>query len=111
MKRTPYKFKSEPTEAEKRLWYILRNRRFMNMKFRRQQVLGKYVVDFYCASKKVVLEIDGGQHAAEQQTYDDTRTKELELMGYKVFRFWNNEVLSNFESVKAKLFGILSGII
>ena len=107
MKRTPYKFKAEATEAEKKLWRILRGRRFMNLKFRRQQVLGKYIVDFYCASKKIVLEIDGGQHA-EQEAYDNRRTTELELMGCKVYRFWNNEVLNNFDSVKDRLFEILS---
>ena len=105
MKKTPYKFKFDPTEAEKKIWYILRSRRFMNLKFRRQQVLGKYVVDFYCASKKIVLEIDGGQHA-EHKVYDDNRTKEL--AGCKVFRFWNNEVLGNFDSVQTKLFEIFS---
>jgi very-short-patch-repair endonuclease len=107
MKKTPYKFKAEATEAEKKLWYILRSRRFMNLKFRRQQMLGKYIVDFYCASKKIVLEIDGGQHA-EKKAYDNRRTKELELPGCKVYRFWDNEALNNFDNVKDRLFEILS---
>ena len=106
MKRTPYKFKAEATEAEKKLWRILRGRRFMNLKFRRQQVLGKYIVDFYCASKKIVLEIDGGQHA-ERTAEDAERTTWLEAEGYRVMRFWNHEVLRDLDAVKQAIWNAL----
>ncbi|MDX2073634.1 MAG: DUF559 domain-containing protein [Alphaproteobacteria bacterium] len=86
------------TDAEQILWSILRDRQLNGYKFRRQHPIEKYVLDFYCDSAKLAIELDGGQHA-EQQTYDETRTKFLEMRGIKVLRFWNNDVLENLEGV------------
>ena len=86
------------TDAERNLWSHIRNRQLEGWKFRRQLPVGKYVVDFACAELRLVVEIDGGQHA-EQVLYDQGRTKFLQSKGYKVVRFWNNEVLGNIEGV------------
>ena len=86
------------TDAEWRLWQALRRRRFAGYKFRRQHPLGNYIVDFVCYEKKLIVEADGGQHA-EQTQYDSDRTRWLESQGFKVLRFWNNEILANTESV------------
>jgi very-short-patch-repair endonuclease len=86
------------TDAEKLLWRHLRNRGLRGTKFRRQYVIGKYIVDFVCIECELILEIDGGQHA-EQQGYDETRTRYLEQQGFQVMRFWNNEVLCETEGV------------
>lgn len=88
------------TEMEKKIWTQLRGRRFEGYKFRRQHDIGKYIVDFVCLEHKLIIELDGGQHNEQaQKSYDDERTKYLEKNGYKVLRFWNNEVNSNFEGV------------
>ena len=80
------------TEAEARLWLYMRNQRTFDNKFRRQHRIGPYVVDFFCASANLVLEIDGSHLEAE--TYDLVRTAYLNWRGYRVLRFWNNEVLA-----------------
>ncbi|MBS0307606.1 MAG: endonuclease domain-containing protein [Proteobacteria bacterium] len=90
------------TEAEKALWMRLRNRQIGAMKFRRQVELGNYIVDFACFEKRFIIELDGGQHA-EALEYDETRTRWLELQGFRVIRFWNNEVLSNMEAVLMRI--------
>ena len=82
------------TDAEIRIWCYLKNRQFYRLKFRRQVSIEPYIVDFICFEKKVIIELDGGQHA-ENVEYDLARTKFLERKGYKVLRFWNNEVLEN----------------
>ena len=86
------------TEAEKRLWGALRNRRLAGVKFRRQVIIDAFIVDFCCRSQKLVIEIDGGQHC-EQSIYDDARTRAIERLGYRVIRFWNNDVLANIDAV------------
>ena len=86
------------TPPEIKLWEQLRNRRFLGLKFRRQYPVGPYVVDFVCLSQKLIIELDGGQHA-EQLVYDGHRTRYLERFGFKVLRFWNNDVLMRFETV------------
>ena len=90
--------RSNMTQAERRLWYHLRNRRFDGWKFRRQVSLGDYVVDFICASARLIIEVDGGQHM-ERSEADVTRTAWLNSQGYRVLRFWNNDVLGNLEGV------------
>ena len=94
------------TEAERCLWSRLRGRRLDGVKFRRQQVLGPYVVDFLCLEPKVVIEVDGGQHA-EQVPNDLRRTEYLKVLGYRVIRFWNHDVLGDpdavLESIRAAL--------
>ena len=86
------------TDAGQALWYRLRNRQLDGCKFRRQHEIDRYVVDFVCTERMLVVELDGGQHL-EQQDYDQTRTRYLQAKGYRVQRFWNNDVLTNIESV------------
>jgi very-short-patch-repair endonuclease len=88
-----------PTEAEQKLWWHLRHRLAVSeIHFRRQVRLGRYIVDFASHGAKLVIEIDGSQHA-EQAATDAERTRFLEAQGYRVVRFWNNEVLTNIEGV------------
>ncbi|MEW5972259.1 MAG: ATP-dependent RNA helicase HrpA [Pseudomonadota bacterium] len=86
------------TEAEQKLWQQLRAHRFEGAKFRRQHPLGPYVVDFVCLEKHLVIELDGGQHS-EAEAYDRQRDAWLEGQGFRVLRFWNNEVMQNLEGV------------
>lgn len=86
------------TDAEKKLWRYLRLRNIGGNKFRRQQSIGKCIVDFVCLEKKLIVEVDGGQHS-ENVAYDSERTTWLESEGYRVLRFWNNEVLEDVEAV------------
>ena len=86
------------TDAESLMWRMLRNRQLENFKFRRQPPTGRYIVDFCCVEKKLIIELDGGQHV-ENSVADSKRTGELEKGGYKVLRFWNNDVLMNADGV------------
>ncbi len=76
------------------MWYFLRNRRLNGYKFVREYVIGHYIADFVCRDKKLIVEIDGSQHM-EAAEYDQRRTNFLSANGYKVIRFWNNEILKN----------------
>lgn len=88
------------TPWERKLWSALRNRRVGGLKFRRQFKIGQYVVDFCNLENKLIIELDGGQHDFEEDRIKDiTRQKFLESQGYKVFRFWNNEVVGNLEGI------------
>ena len=92
------------TIQERRLWNLLKNRQFHNLKFKRQQPSGNYIVDFICKEAKIIIEIDGGQHnEPENIEYDKTRTEYLNTLGYKVIRFWNNEIYENIEGVVLRL--------
>jgi very-short-patch-repair endonuclease len=92
------------TDAEKALWMKLRNRQLEGVKFRRQQPTGSYIVDFVSFERKLVIEIDGGQHNEERtKERDEERTMRLEERGYQVMRFWNNEVLTNAEGVLERI--------
>ena len=82
------------TDAEGLLWHYLRRKQLDGYKFRRQQPIGPYIVDFACMSRKLVIELDGGQHA-ERHAYDETRDDYLRGKGYRILRFWNNEVFQN----------------
>jgi len=86
------------TDAERVLWFRLRDRRLGGWKFRRQMSLNGLVVDFCCPDARLVLELDGGQHA-DRTEQDAARTKNLETAGYLVLRFWNNDVISNIDGV------------
>ncbi len=90
--------RTNSTEAEKLLWRKLRNRQLNNLKFRRQEPLGNYIVDFLCVENKLVIELDGGQHASQQE-YDSIRDKYFRENGYGILRFWNNDVLQNPDGV------------
>lgn len=87
----------EATDAEARLWLHLRNRMLGGFKFRRQFPVGPYIADFVCIDRKLIVELDGGQHA--DNPADEHRTRFLELRGYRVIRFWNPDVLSNTDGV------------
>ena len=82
------------TDAEGLLWHYLCRKQLDGYKFRRQQPIGPYIVDFACMSRKLVIELDGGQHA-ERHAYDETRDDYLRGKGYRILRFWNNEVFQN----------------
>jgi very-short-patch-repair endonuclease len=82
------KLRKEQTEAERRLWWHLRNRQLEGWKFRRQFPIGHYIVDFACIDARLIVELDGGQDS-EQGHYDEQRTKELEKAGFAVLRFWS----------------------
>ena len=86
------------SKAERALWQCLRCKQMNGCKFRRQHVIGRFIVDFVCLPKKLIIEVDGGQHAT-QSGYDVYRTQFLKLQGFRVLRFWNNEVLGNMEGV------------
>jgi very-short-patch-repair endonuclease len=90
------------TEAEQQLWYHLRGCRFFGLKFRRQRPLGSYIVDFVCIGLKIIVELDGGQHA-DQVEYDARRDAWLRAQGFSVLRFWNDEVLLQTEAVLERL--------
>jgi very-short-patch-repair endonuclease len=92
------------TDAEKKLWSALRSRKFENSKFRRQEPIGKYIVDFVSMDRELIIELDGGQHNQQsEQEKDEARTKWLESRGFRVIRFWNNDVLLNIEGVGLRI--------
>lgn len=95
------------TDAEHKLWFKIRNRQILNRKFRRQYVFGKYIVDFVCIEKGLIVEIDGSQHLEVRQEYDARRTEYLNSEGYVVLRYWNNEVMLNMEGVLAEIYSYL----
>ena len=90
--------RKNPTEAEKKLWMVLRRKNLEGYKFRRQHPIGPYIVDFCCLKKKLVIEVDGGQHL-DQQVKDLERTLFLESRGFHVLRFWNDEVRNRMDDV------------
>ena len=92
------------TPQEQKLWNIIRNHKFNNLKFKRQQPIGKYIVDCLCKDIKLIIEIDGGQHNTPENILTDAqRTQFLQSKGYKVIRFWNNEIDNNIEGVYLEL--------
>jgi len=97
-------------DAEFRLWCELRNGGLSELKFRRQHPIGHYIVDFFCASAKLIVEVDGEQHAlGEQPKSDSARTAWLEAQGYLVVRFWTNEVMHELEGVCAAILAAAGG--
>jgi very-short-patch-repair endonuclease len=90
------KLRRNQTEAEKRLWWHLRNRQLECAKFVRQEQIGPHIADFACRSARIAVELDGGQHS---EAADAARTEIVEAFGYRVIRFWNNDVLQNTEGV------------
>ena len=92
------------TEAEQKLWSLLRNRQLKGKKFRRQHAIAYYVADFYCHECKLVIELDGYHHSDPQtKEYDASRTSLLNETGITVLRFWNSEVINNIEKVLQKI--------
>ena len=98
------KLRNNLTDAEQKLWYALRGKQIKDYKFRRQVVIESYIVDFLSHDLNLIIEVDGGQHA-ERENYDKERTDFLTRRGYKVLRFWNNEVLGDLDSVLEKIYG------
>jgi very-short-patch-repair endonuclease len=90
------KLRRGQTDAESLLWKHLRTKQMEGVKFRRQEPIGRFIVDFVSFEKKVIVEVDGGQHSEEA---DKEREQWLRSQGFKVLRFWNNEVLENTEGV------------
>ena len=100
--------RKQSTDAERLLWSRLRNRRMMGLKFRRQAPIGRYIVDFVCHERNLIIEVDGGQHQ-ERQAADRIRTEWLNSQGFTVVRYWNNEVLVELEGVLESIRMALEG--
>ena len=94
--------RKEMTDAEQALWRILRGCQVSGLKFRRQHPFGDCILDFVCLEYRLVIEVDGGQHA-ERAKYDHTRTQKLQTAGFHVLRFWNNEVLNEIDAVQERI--------
>ena len=101
------RLRRDQTDAERKLWSRLRDRRLGGARFRRQHPIGSYVADFCCTEANLVIELDGGQHAL--RTWEDQeRTAYIESHGYRVLRFWDNEALTNTEGVLIRIVEALS---
>ncbi|RKG46323.1 MULTISPECIES: endonuclease domain-containing protein [Acinetobacter] len=99
--------RSDSTDAENLMWQLLRAKRFMNLKFRRQHVIKLYIVDFYCHEIGLVIELDGSQHGTNDAIeYDAERTKFLEALGLTVVRYWNYDVLGRTDVVLEDLWNL-----
>ncbi len=96
------KLRREQTEAEDRFWAEVRGRLFRGLKWRRQVPIDNYIADFVCESEKLIVELDGSQHM-DTQNYDEVRTQALERHGYRVLRFWNEDVFKHMEFVWAEI--------
>lgn len=92
--------RKKATDAERLLWRYLRAKQMEGIKFRRQEPVGNYIVDFICFDRRIIIEIDGGQHARDENVNKDKERDEwLRNQGFKVLRFWNNDVLNNINGV------------
>ncbi len=109
MKERAQTLRQNMTDAENRIWYYLRNRRLGGYKFVREHVIGHYIADFVCREKKLIIEIDGGQHM-DAIEYDLLRTKDLESRGYRVLRIWNHEVFKNIQGVMDSVLNLLEAV-
>jgi len=98
MKHLARELRKNQTDAEKLLWSRLRNRQLEGCKFRRQEPIGPFIVDFVCLEIALILELDGGQHSMQRER-DDQRTHYLQTLGYRVLRYWNHEVLNEIDAV------------
>ena len=98
MKQKARSLRKNQTDAEAKIWRLVRAKQITGLKFRRQHPIQPFIVDFICPEKKLIIELDGGQHA-DAIEYDEKRTLFLESKGYTVIRLWNNEVLNNIEGV------------
>ena len=103
--RIERQLRSRQTDAERKLWFAVGDRRLSGFKFVRQEAIGPFIVDFVCRDKRLVVEVDGGQHADSAE--DAARDAFLAGEGYRVMRFWNNDVLSNRDGVLTVIPGAL----
>ncbi len=108
MRQRARALRKNQTAAERRLWSAIRNRRLAGCKFRRQHPINNFIVDFACLERKLVIEVDGGQHAEEIKK-DAERTTALEKVGFRVLRFWNHDVLKNMDAVLETILANLEG--
>jgi very-short-patch-repair endonuclease len=106
LKERARQLRRDQTDAEKRLWARLRSRQLNGFKFRRQFVIGPFITDFCCFEQRLVVELDGGQHASKTAT-DETRSAFLCSRGYRVLRFWDNEVFENIDAVLQRVAQVL----
>ena len=97
--------RSEPTPAEHRLWQILRAKRLAGFKFKRQLTIDDYIVDFVCLGRRLIVEADGGQHA--ESPSDPRRDRHLKTQGFRILRFWNNDIFNNEEGVLTSILDAL----
>ena len=102
------KLRTNQTDAELKIWQALRGSQLQGCKFRRQVPLDRYIVDFVCFEHKLIIEIDGGQHAFSEP--DKLRDLQLNLQGFQVLRFWNNDVMNNLMSVLQRILESLNGV-
>ena len=98
------RLRKDATDAERKLWSILRSRQMAGLKFFRQYSAGPYTLDFYCPQRRLAVEVDGGHHGdAGARQHDDARGIYLNELGIRVIRFWNNDVLQNIEGVAERI--------
>ena len=109
LKRYAREMRTSATDAEALMWSLVRGRRLLGLKFRRQHAVGRYILDFYCDELQLAVELDGGQHQ-EQVNYDAERTEKLERQGIRVLRFWNNDVMTQTEVVMKDLFNTIQSM-
>src|SRR5579871_4064014 len=106
LRRYARNLRKNSTDAERHLWYFLRAKR-IGVKFKRQVPIGRFIVDFVCLERKLIIELDGGQHQTNQ-SYDIQRTSALNQAGFQVLRFWNNDILRDINSILALIHEALS---
>jgi very-short-patch-repair endonuclease len=102
--------RGESTDAEQRLWGMLRNRRLGGFKFRRQYALGNYIADFVCIERRLVVELDGSQHA-DAAEYDAQRSAWLLKNGYRILRLWNGDLLRDSEIAREAIWAALHDVL
>ncbi len=107
MKERARNLRKKQTGTECKLWFALRKRRFCGYKFKRQQIIGSYIVDFVCLKQKLIIEVDGCQHL-DNQEYDLNRTIFLNTLGFRVLRFWNNQILIELKDVLNRIYAELT---
>ena len=99
--------RQNPPDAERKFWSAVRGRQLSGFKFKRQYPVGPYIADFVCLERRMIIELDGGQHAL-QQDYDTARTAYLQAPGFRVLRFWNDEFLRNPQGTLDEIFRALT---
>jgi len=98
--------RANPTDAERRIWSLLRAKRFVDYKFKRQVIIDRYIVDFINFERRLIIEADGSQHA--ENDYDQRRDAYLRAQGFEVLRFWNNEIVDNVAGVSEAIYFALT---
>jgi very-short-patch-repair endonuclease len=108
IKRARY-MRANPTDAERKLWYLLKHKRLMELRWRRQEIIDdRYIVDFICFEHRLIIEADGSQHSDDKA--DEVRDGYLKEQGFHVVRFWNNDILANIDGVGETVLGAIENI-